>query len=373
MEIRSAAIRNNKVLNPQNWADSSNKLSASGTVAAVALTAFSKVTEAFYYTGLAVEALINDQHNHLSLGDEMAQLDQMRRGMHAFNRVTTTKNLPLGEANPLKDLPRAEIAKPVMLVPGWDTPHDRFVPLTDKLTEEGANGGQPYYLRDGQVYEDRSCNTPLATEDVPKDAKVFVTVLNSTSESPHTSAPQVQANLKTLAAITQESKPDVIAFSQGGLATRTYLDQSQEHQIGKLLFVGTPNLGAGLASLSNFVYQLADKGYDVDYLMHTQGLDPQDRQSIEFMTVGSPDLQALNQNWDRQMSRTEEFGIVGHKGTPTFHFGSPPWAPGDALVEATHLGPAEVDRTYVEGEWAKHGTLMFNAGTYQHMLQHFGW
>lgn len=369
MEIRTSYSKTTQLLNPQSWTKDSNKLSFTGTVAAVALSAYSQVSETFYYAGLAVEAMINEQ-DHLPWSEEIAQLDQMRRGLKAFHRVHTTPNLPLGEANPLKELPKAEISKPVLLVPGWDTPHDRFCPLTEKLTEGGANGGQPYYLRNGEFFSDRDCQVPT---EVPKEAKVFVTVFNSTSESPHTTAPQLQANLQALARLTGEKRPDVMAFSQGGLATRTYLGQAEDHQIGKLLFVGTPNLGAGLASLCNFVYKLADKGYDVDYLMHSQGLDPEDRRSIEFMTVDGSDLQALNSHWDEQMSHTEGFAIVGHKGTPTFHFGNPPWAPGDSLVEATHLGPAEVERTYVEGEWAKHGTLPFNAGTYEKMHQHFGW
>ncbi len=369
MEIRTSYNKTSHLLNPQRWTKEKGELSAVGTVAAVALSAYSKFSEALYYTGLTVEALINEQ-NHLPLSDEIAQLDQMRRGLKSFHRVHTTSNLPLGETNPLKDLPKAEISKPVLLVPGWDTPHDRFSPLTDKLTEDGANGGQPYYLQNGEFFADRDCNVPT---EVPKDAKVFVTVFHSTSESPHTTAPQLAANLQAMARVTGEKKPDVMAFSQGGLATRTYLGQNEENQIGKILFVGTPNLGAGLASLCNFVYQLADRDFDVDYLMHTQGLDPEDRQSIEFMTVGGPDLEALNANWDSQMAKTDGFAIVGHKGTPTFHFGTPPWSPGDSLVEATHLGPENVERTYVEGDWAKHGTLPFNAGTYQKMHQHFGW
>lgn len=210
MEIRTSYSKTTQLLNPQSWTKDSNKLSFTGTVAAVALSAYSQVSETFYYAGLAVEAMINEQ-DHLPWSEEIAQLDQMRRGLKAFHRVHTTPNLPLGEANPLKELPKAEISKPVLLVPGWDTPHDRFCPLTEKLTEGGANGGQPYYLRNGEFFSDRDCQVPT---EVPKEAKVFVTVFNSTSESPHTTAPQLQANLQALARLTGEKRPDVMAFSQ---------------------------------------------------------------------------------------------------------------------------------------------------------------
>lgn len=371
MQITSHHSSSLSRLDPNRWTHKdSEKFTVKGVLAAAGLTAASKVGETLYYAGLAVEALSNG--SQLPLGDEIHRLDVMRRAIKAHRRITVTDNLPLGQANPLKDLPAASLKRPVMLVPGWDTPHDRFRPLTDKLIDKGANGGQTYYVQNGQFFSDQHCHFPLAAEDVPKDAKVFVTVLNSVSESPHTSGPQLKANLAALQKVAPGPAPDVIAYSQGGLCTRTYLSEP-DAQIGKLLFVGTPNLGAGLASLSNFVYKAQDQGYDVDWLLSDQNLDPNDRDAIEFMTVGSEHLNKLNSGWDQQMARTEGFQVVGYKGTKTFNFGIPPLKPGDTLVTAENLAPAGVEPAFVDGEYANHGTLPFNAGAYQQMLQHFDW
>jgi hypothetical protein len=370
MQITSNHSSSLSRLDPNRWTKESGEFTVKGVLAAAGLAAASKVTETFYYTGLAVEAMTNP--SHLPLGDEIHRLDTMRRAIKSHRRITVTDGLPLGSANPLKDLPAAHLKRPVMLVPGWDTPHDRFRPLTDKLIDQGANGGQTLYVKNGEFFSDQHCHFPLAAEDVPKDSKVFVTVLNSTSESPHTSAPQLKANMEALQRVVPGPPPDVIAYSQGGLCTRTYLAE-EGAKTGKLMFVGTPNLGAGLASLSNFVYQAQDQGYDVDYLLSDQNLDPEDRASIEFMTVGSEHLDKLNAGWDQQMARTEGFLVVGYQGTNTFNYGIPPLKPGDKLVTAENLAPPGVERTFVDGQYAEHGTLPFNAGAYQEMLKHFDW
>jgi pimeloyl-ACP methyl ester carboxylesterase len=296
----------------------------------------------------------------------------MRRAIKAHRRITVTENLPLGEANPLQNLPAASLKRPVLLVPGWDTSHDRFRPLTDKLTDQGANGGQAFYVREGQFYSDQHCNVPLPATEIPKDAKVFVTVLRSTSESPHTSAPQLKANLEAIAGVVPGPVPDIIAYSQGGLATRKYL-ADESARVGRLMFVGTPNLGAGLASFSNFVYRAQDQGYDVAHLLSSNNLDPEDRDAIDFMTVGSEPLQELNAGWDQQMARTEGFHIVGYRGTQTFHYGYPPLKAGDKLVTAENLGPEGVQPSFVEGPYSEHSTLPFSPGAYQEMLRYFGW
>ncbi len=371
MQITSSHSSVFSRLDPNRWTrEGSDELTLKGKVAATGLTIASKVKEAFYYTGLAVEAMTSDSPQ--PWGDQIHRLDVMRRGLKAFHRVTTTEKLPLGEASPLKDLPPAALKRPIMLVPGWDTSHDRFRPLTDKLTDDGANGGKTYYLRNGEFFHDQNCNEPLPHGEVPKDAQVFVTVFNNTSEAPPTTAPQVKANLEAMRRAVGGPAPDVIAYSQGGLATRTYLDQGGS-DVGRLVFVGTPNMGAGLASLSNFAYKAQDQGYDVDYLLSDLGLDPEDRPSMEFMTVGSDSLEKLNAGWDTQMARTEGFQIVGYQGAKTFHYGLPPFQPGDGLVTADHLGPAGVERAYVQGEWTEHKYLPISAGAYQEMHRYLNW
>lgn len=359
-------------LDPKNWVrPDTQEFTMTGTLTALGLAAYSQIGETIATSQRLWEALTNDIV-HLSLSDEMLHLETRERAQRALRRVTTTKDLPLGEANPLRDQPPAQISRPVLLVPGWDTPHDRFRPLTDKLTEGGANGGQTIYVQEGRFYADQSARVPLAPEQVPPEAKVFVTVFQSTSQSPLETAPQLAKNLAAMAELQPGPPPDVVAYSQGGLAIRHYLDQP-EAQIGRLLQVGTPNLGAGLASLSHFVFQAQERGFGVDHLLQSNHLDPEDRPSMEYMAVASPHLQQLNAGWPAQVARTEGFQVVGHAGQATFDFGIPPWAPGDGLVAGSHLAPPGVTPVLVDGPYSGHTHLPYHPDVYATMRSHFSW
>ena len=164
-----------------------------------------------------------------------------------------------------------------------------------------------------------------------------------------------------------------MAYSQGGLATRKFLDEGND-KIGKLMMLGTPNLGAGLADFSKFMYDAQDKGYAVDWLMHSKHLGPDDEASIRFMASDSPVLGDLNTRWDNQMAQTEGFTIVGSAVDKTLHYGWPLHQDGDTMVEKQHLAPAGVEPQLLEeGPWVKHADLPYSAQVYSKMLDHFDW
>lgn len=339
---------------------------------AVGLAAVSVVKEGLHYGQLMVQALVDGKP--APLNDSIHRLDVMDHALATHRRTYQSDPAPpLGEASPLKELPKAKLARPLMLVPGWDMAHDRFLTLTEKLTQDGDNGGAAFYLQDGQVFQDRDCRFPLAEADVPKDAKVFVTVFNHLGESPETSSPQLAKNLRLLNRLTGSETPDVMAYSQGGLSTRNLLDQG-ELKVGKLMMLGTPNQGAGLADVSKFLYQAQDKGYAVDWLMHSKHVDPDDEKSMRFMATDSPRLKELNSRWDDQMSQTEGFTIVGSAVDKTLHWGWPLLKSGDTMVEKEHLAPPGVEAEFVEkGPWVNHRDLPYSAQVYEKMLKHFDW
>ena len=352
--------------------DGQEELSVLGHAVSAGMTVASAVRAGIHYGQLMVGALMDD--SPLPIQEKIHRADVMDRAISKHRRTYTSRPAPpLDENSPMKDLPAAQLKRPFMMVPGWDMAHDRFLTFTSKLTENGANGGQTFYLQNGQFFADRDCREALTTEQVPKDAKVFVTVFNALGESPEETAPQVSANLQALRAVTGEQTPDLLAYSQGGLATRRYLDTT-DSSVGKLMMLGTPNRGAGLADLSKLMYNAQDNGYDVDFLMASEHLDPDDEGSIRFMATDSPKLRALNDRWDQQMAHTEGFKIVGSGQDNTLHWGWPLLKSGDTMVEVENLAPAGVEAHLIQdGPWVNHRDLPYSAQVYIQAKEHFGW
>lgn len=309
----------------------------------------------------------------LSLREKIHRLDMREYALGERMRVKYSHPAPpLGDKSPLKDLPAAHLKRPLMMVPGWDMAHDRFLTITEKLTKDGENG-QTFYIKEGQFYSDRDCNHRVPERDVPKDSKVFVSVFRDISEAPQDTAPQLAVNMQALERVTGEGKPDLFAYSQGGLAVRRYLDRTHD-EVGRFMMLGTPNYGAGLAAVSTFLYDAQDKGYSVDWLLRENHLTPADERSMRHLDPHSVELTDLNSRWDQQMALTEGAIVVGAEDHDTVHWGWPATEPGDAMVEKEHLAPPGVEPIILgKAEWTDHVNLPYNAQAYQVMHDHFGW
>ena len=345
------------------------KFSWKGHALAAGFAVTSVFKEAVHYGQLLVGALA--EPNHLSIQDRVQYSDNTKTAVAKHRRTYHSRpNPPLAEQSPLRVLADAHLKRPIMLVPGWDMAHDRFLTLTEKLSEHGP---ATVYVNNGEFYSDRDCETKLTAEQVSKDSKVFVSVFDSIGESPKTTVPQLEKNMEALKALTGAEHPDMMGYSQGGLAARTYLDKTGE-RIGKLLMLGTPNLGAGLADASKFMYNAQDKGYAVDWLMSRNNIDDDDEGAMRLMASDSPQLADLNSRWDQQMSQTEGYLVVGAANDRTVHWGPKLFAPGDGLVEAKNLAPKGAEVHLIKpGPWDDHANLPYSASAYLEMHQHFDW
>ena len=349
--------------------DESPEFTARGKTLAAGLSAVSTGREGLFHWDMFMEAL--EHESDLPLREEILELAEAEKARQKHARTYRSDPAPpLGDASPLKDLPTAQLQRPILMVPGWDMAHDRFMTLTEKLTE---SGGQAFYVKSGEFFSDRDCTVRVPALEVPADSKVFVTVLEHLGESPHTSSPQIEANLSAIRTVTGQPKSDVFAYSQGGLATRHFLDTT-EVEIGKFLMLGTPNMGSGMADVSKFLYNAQDQGYDVDFLMEIEHLDIDDEAAIRFMATDSPELADLNSRWTEQMADTEGFLVVGSDQDWTLTWGLPPLGAGDTIVERENLTPEGVEPFLIsDGDWVDHRNLPYNAEVYQQMLAHFNW
>lgn len=282
---------------------------------------------------------------------------------------TITKPLPPSKLN---DLPPAKIERPIVLVPGWQTPQDRFDHLAEKLTGNGANGGRVYFVRNGEFFSDLECTKQLMVKDA--DARVFVAVFPRPNTPPHETASDLAASLKAIQGLTGSAKIDVTGYSMGGLATRVYLDQGGD-AIGKFMMLGSPNQGASMARSALGLLDLQAQGYDTDWLLSRKPITEADRQALGWLRPvnTNPQLADLNTRWDQQKSRVENVRVLGSRSRPTL---GPAFLPtlGDGTVPAASLTPPGESAVYLnDSSHRNHGLLFSNPDTYMEMRDFFGW
>lgn len=366
--LRTAVVRRSSTPPPAT-PPPADDFSWKETVAAATLVGISKVGEAWWWTGLYADALSDDRD--LPLSEKAELLAQEQRAEEHRRRVESSDPAPpQGDHSPLKDLPAANMTRPLLFVPGWFTSHDTFETLTEKLSK--GNGDQAFYVKSGAFYEDKDCTRPLAAGQIPAEARVFVAVHEHHNDSPSAAAPQLEANLRAVREVSGQPTSDVLAFSQGGLTTRNYLDQGGSG-IGKLAMLGTPNQGSSLADASLFMFEARDQGFDVDWLLAEKYLQDSDLPALEWMATESQTLEQLNQRWPAQRAGLEDVMIMGSDQRVTIDWDWPFFTGGDAIVEAENLALPGVEPVLLEEEPGRHNSLPFNAEVYLRMHDFFGY
>ncbi len=263
----------------------------------------------------------------------------------------------------LSESPAVDIHTPLLVMPGFIGPEGQFQPLLDHLTADGANGGRPYFVQDGQVFEDYDCTRPAQPNP---EARVFRIVLHDIQDGPEEGADQLEQAKPAVRAFCRRPDLDVAAHSQGGLAARVYAERG--HSAGKLMMVGTPNQGSRAAELSNIALK-----NDIFWASSMAGLGPAAAPALEWMTPGNPKLSQLNDNIQNQIAHFSEMLIVGNDG-----FVSPVAAgrtgPGDGLISAQALTVGDVEVKMVGGAGSKcHYTMMNDPDIFAEMVDYFGW
>ena len=299
-------------------------------------------------------------------------LEGLGQGLGWWEQIGSIKRpLPPSLLGPL---PAAQVKKPILFVPGWQTPKDRFDHLLTKLTDEGANGGSPVYVANGQFFSDLDCRQPLKTAFA--DARVFVAVFPSTNTPPHQSGPELRNSLQAIEKLTGQSRIDVAAYSMGGLASQVALDQGQN--LGKLMMLATPNQGSALSRAALGLLDLQEQGWNVSWLLSRKPLDETDREALGWgkpVDGGSTNeqLSDLRSRWPVQKARAEAVQLLGSNSRPTFgRYFVPTW--GDGTVTASSLQLPDTDTYYLKKPvYSNHGLIFSNPETYLKMRDFFEW
>jgi pimeloyl-ACP methyl ester carboxylesterase len=309
------------------------------------------------------------------LGTALVAISKLGEGIEWFGRKTgffdsfgvISQPMP---PSALTDLPDFQLSKPLVLVPGWHTPDDRFDHLAEKLTHDGANGGQAYFMKNGQFYSDSKCTQTASTPG--PEARVFISMFNNTSEVPNQTSPQLDHNIETIKQATGADKVDAVGYSMGGLASRTYLDQGGDG-MSKLIMLGTPNQGSKLADASLGLLNLKRDGYAIEWLLDRKQLSEADRTALEWLRPNNPELVSLNSRWEQQRGQLDDAKAIGSASRWTLNeFGKP--VHGNATVPGSSLALPGLDVSLCKNkEFGEHGLLFSNPEVYAGMADFFKW
>lgn len=269
---------------------------------------------------------------------------------------------------PLDTLPTPRIDTPFVIVPGWTTEPEAFSELVDHLTRNNANGGQPYYVRQGQIFTlDSNGDLQLAAA-VPPDARVFEMVFSDNRQSPDKNVVEMRANFDAIQQATGHGKFDVEGYSMGGIDSRLYVDQGGD-AINRLLLLGTPNRGTHFADLAKNVLDR-----HVGWAARFGALQNGDVGALTWLQpedVSQP-LADLNSRWTAQRQKVTTLTVgTDVMPTPAEH-GLTGITWGDGLVPSTSL-EMPISNTIVLHNAMQHGRLNDDETVEHIRAVYFGW
>ena len=275
----------------------------------------------------------------------------------------------------LSDQVKVKIERPLVCVQGFRSKPGGFKPLMDHFTEDGHNGGQAYYVKNGRFYLEPECIQPLPENHTDPNAKVFRVIPNDRFQSFEVCADQLEQEFQAIKQFTGEPKLDILAHSMGGLSVRRYLDKYDD-QVGKLLMLGTPQRGTRNANFARKVI-----AHDVGWAVSIGGITPAAAAAVEMLRSldegpeANEFLKAMNDRLPQQLAKAEKAMTIGANCFLTPRAGNRTgWGGGDALVEASALTLPGLDTKIFSGRGTKiHHTLPTDDEIYQEMVEFYDW
>lgn len=259
----------------------------------------------------------------------------------------------LGQENPV------QLARPVVLVPGWSTQTQIFAPLLNKL-EDGNR--KPLYVQEGDFFTDPACRNPAQPD---AETKVYMVVLKDNRCTPEQAAREFAQAMERLPG---SGKVDVLGYSMGGLAARDYLDDGGQ-RLGKLLMLGTPHHGTPLTGASAHILRR-----EIGWAVALAGLKMTDLAGLQGLAPESAYLKDLNSRVADQLQNLEAAETVAattmltlsEQGLPCFH--------GDGLVPRNSLQLPGVPLRSLEGDPAAlHEHQPYSVSAFREMCRFFQW
>ncbi|MBS2037693.1 hypothetical protein JST97_22100 [bacterium] len=243
--------------------------------------------------------------------------------------------------------------------------------LMEHLSENGQNGGQVYYLKGDLVYRDSEFQEAMPPGWTDPQARVFQLVPRERSQSPEVTAEQIGPALQKIQSITGQPKADLAAHSLGGLGARIYATRGGQG-IGRLMMVGTPNLGLRAATLAEWVVN-----EQISWAMKLANVGPAALPALQWLRAtadGNDKLEQLNRQWPQAKQNLEAVRIVGSGGRLTATSDLTGWGDGDGLVNSASLALPDTETKILPGTWTQgHISLMNDRQVFHEMRDFFQW
>lgn len=272
---------------------------------------------------------------------------------------------------PLSDAPTVKLEDPFLILPGWTTLPEKFDNMVGHLLKNPENGTRAVYIQEGRPYADKDCTQAT---DITESDKIFICVYDDVLSPPDKTAPQVA---KALAAIKakQGEDVDVLGYSMGGVAVRKMLDQDMQ-KVDQLAFLGTAHNGSRFAALANYVIHR-----DINFAMNLAGINAAHLPAMQWMMPvdpknpeASPNLSALNSNWQHQLENCNEAVSIGSDGFSTITRGWGKSEGGDGLVHASSTQSENLPGIVLHGRGSKqHGNLPSDTDAFNALADFYGW
>ena len=279
-----------------------------------------------------------------------------------------------GQTAPIEGAPAVELERPLVMVPGYRSKADCFDSLANTLVQDGKNGGRWYLLEDGAAFD--AAEPDQAVLMIPGDAKVFVTRFEGNVEAPDQAAQALSTYIDQVTEATDHEKVDLQGYSMGGLTCRSHLDQEDDPKVAKLMQVGTPNHGSGLARLATVYLEERPQDFGEVGVLEKKMVAGNDHAAASWLQPAgraNPQLEGLNSRWELQRGKLEDFKVVGSDSRRTV---GPNFIPqsGDGIVHAKSLAlpgeqPVMVDPEIDLG----HSDLVRSREVFEEAQEFFGW
>lgn len=264
-----------------------------------------------------------------------------------------------------------QLSRPLLGVVGFMGRMGDTADLMEHLSEDGQNGGHTYYLKNGRIYRDAQFQEAMPADWTDPQARVFQLVPRDRSQSPEVTAEQLGPALQQIQAVTGQPKVDVAAHSLGGLGARIFTTRGGQG-IGRLMMVGTPNLGLRAATLAEWA---VTEG--IGWAMMLGNLGPGALPALHWLRAtadGNPSLENLNAQWPQHKSSLEDVKVVGSGGRVTATSDAAGQGDGDGLVDTASLALPETKLTVLPGTWSQgHISLMNDRQVFREMRDFFQW
>jgi uncharacterized alpha/beta hydrolase family protein len=232
--------------------------------------------------------------------------DALKDEQAGSEKLVEQAGIPAGEGSAYKAPGAApELARPVLMIPGLTMDASSFDPMSQQLASNPMNGDFVVYVAKTGQFHKGGVNGAVVSGQALQNTRLFQIQYSNDNGAPSDKAPQISAAMSAIQAATGAGVVDVVTHSAGGTDFRLYLQSRKEGSgpdIGNAVLIGPASHGTFMGNVG------AKAG----------GLIGVKKAGSE-LSMDSPLVKMLNQNWDHQRGQVRgHVTVIAVGGAPTW-------------------------------------------------------